>query len=182
MGITGTPEQYEASLRKLFPRGSYWDGQFADPESDCSLFCRAKTAELLRFRKRMADLQAESVIQTAAETLEDWERVILEKTNAGLSPEQRRALLAASKTGRFSVRDIKEIGLAYGVTVTGVVFPYRPGMFGFSRFGADRIPDLAAFSVLRVTIAEAAAPEKFEQAVLSRVLGSHVVFFNYGGA
>jgi len=71
MGIAGTPEQYETSLQKLFPRGSYWDKQFADPQSDCSLFCRAKTAELLRFRNRMSDLQTESVIQTAAETLTD---------------------------------------------------------------------------------------------------------------
>ena len=85
MGIGPASElRYEAAVRKLFPKGAYWDGQLADPESDASLFARAKAAELFRFRGRMADLYGESRIETALETLGGWERVLLGAPNPGL--------------------------------------------------------------------------------------------------
>jgi len=89
--------------------------------------------------------------------------------------------LTASKTVNITVHNIKDIGLDHGVTVTNVVFPYRPGIFGHSCFGTDRISSLAAFSVLHIIIAETTAPKEFEQEVLSRVLENYLVFFNYGG-
>jgi hypothetical protein len=149
VGITvQTPEQYAASLRKLFPRGPYWDRQFADPASDCSLFCGAKTGDLIRFRRRMSDLHDESAIQTAGETLEDWERVMTGSVSAGLEPGQRRALLILTKAGNITVDAIKEIGRMYGIAVTQITFPFRPAFFGFSRFALDQIAGPAAFSVI----------------------------------
>jgi len=42
MGMTvARKEQYEAAVRKLFPQGEYWDKQFANPQSDISLFVQA---------------------------------------------------------------------------------------------------------------------------------------------
>jgi hypothetical protein len=146
--IVQTPEQYATSLRKLFPRGPYWDRQFADPNSDCSLFCGTKTGELIRFRRRMSDLHNESAIQTAAETLEEWERVITGSVSVGLEPDQRRALLIFTKAGNITVDVIKEIGRMYGIAITQITFPFRPAFFGFSRFALDRIAGPAAFSVI----------------------------------
>jgi hypothetical protein len=178
------PEQYETALRKLFPRGTYWDRQFADPESDSALFCTAKTGELVWFRNRMSDLQNESAILSASETIEDWERVFAETANAGLPAEQRRTLLAASKAGSIFPDAIKETGQLYGVNITGIRFPFRSAFFGFSRFGLDRIAGPASFSVL--FIYTAAFPEEpvraqFEKQLAQGLLANYIVYFIYGG-
>ena len=185
MGITvHTPEQYEAALRKLFPRGPYWDRQLADPQSDCSLFCRAKPDELIRFRTRMSDLQNESVIQSASETIEDWERVVAGTLQTGLPAEQRRALLTASRAGTISPAAIKDLAQMYGITITETRFPFRPAFFGFSRFGVDRVTGPAAFSLLFIYAVkpEGDPPEIFESVLTGRLLANYIVYFIYGGA
>jgi hypothetical protein len=149
MGIkVQTPDQYEKSLQKLFPRGSYWDSQFADPHSDCSLFIKAKLEEFIRYRRRMSDLQDESVLTTAEETLDDWERVILGSVTRGLEPDERRALLFSQRNRNINLSIIKEIGYMYGGEITDIAFPFRPAFFGFSHFARDRIASPASFSVI----------------------------------
>jgi hypothetical protein len=151
MGIKiQTPEHYEASLRKLFPRGAFWDRQFADPGSDCSLFCKAKLDAFIRFRNRMSNLFDESILSTARETLDDWERVICGTIRRGLEPEERKALLLPYKNFSISGVVIKEIALLYGIEITDIVFPFRPAFFGFSRFGTDRIAGPVVYSVLYI--------------------------------
>jgi uncharacterized protein YmfQ (DUF2313 family) len=145
-----TPEQYEASLRKLFPRGAYWDRQFADPHSDCSLFCKAKLEEFIRFRNRMSDLQDESMPQSALETLEDWERVVAGSAVFGLDTGERRSLLMAEQQGCLNSDTIKTIGRAYGMEISKIEFPFRPAFFGFSRFGLDRAASPASFSAIYI--------------------------------
>ncbi|MDR1286753.1 MAG: hypothetical protein LBK08_04005 [Treponema sp.] len=185
MGIeVQAPERYEASLRKLFPRGVYWDRQFADAESDCSLFCRAKLDALIRFRNRMSDLQDESMIQSARETLDDWERVLTGSVSAGLTAEQRRGLLIAAKSGSVTIPVIKEIGQMYGITVTNTAFPFRPAFFGFSRFGIDRIAGPASFSTLFIYAADSEngeAKAAFEKILRLRALANYILYFFYGG-
>jgi uncharacterized protein YmfQ (DUF2313 family) len=179
-----SPERYEAALRKLFPRGPYRDRQFADPGSDCSLFCRAKPDALVRFRSRMGDLLNESAIQSAAETIEDWERVLTGTVTAGLPVEQRRALLVAAGAGGVSPAAVTELGRMYGITVTAVRFPFRPAFFGFSRFGLDRVAGPAAFSVLFIYAAPGDGDKRpeFERMVTGRLPANHIVYFMYGGA
>jgi uncharacterized protein YmfQ (DUF2313 family) len=185
MGIAiQSPERYEASLRKLFPQGAYWDRQFADPQSDCSLFCKAKLDEFIRFRKRMSDLQNESMIQSAVETLDDWERALMGNIiSTGLTTGQRQTQLVAAKTGNVSMTVIKEIARVYGITITDIRFPFRPAFFGFSRFGIDRASSPAAFSVL--FIYTAATPDgttraQFEKQLAGRLLVNYIVYFMYG--
>jgi len=185
MGIdVCTPEAYQGSIRKLFPRGPYWDKQFAEAESDCSLFCKAKANLIVRLRKRMSDLQNESVIQTAEETLDNWERVLLGKTNLELDAAQRKSLLHVSKAENFSINTIKEIGRTYGITITNVVLPFRPAFFGHSFFGIDPIASPAAFAVLFVYAShpDEEIREDFEEQLISRVLSNYVVYFIYGGS
>jgi hypothetical protein len=177
-------EAYQESMRKLFPCGSYWDRQFEDPQSDCSLFCRAKADLLVRIRNRMSYLQSESVVQTAGETLPDWERVLLGSVNAGLSTGQRRAILSAARAGNISIGAIKAIGRVYGITITDVVFPFRPAFFGHSFFGIDTIAGPAALSVLFVCASQPAPANRndFEKHLISRVLSNYIVYFIYGGS
>jgi uncharacterized protein YmfQ (DUF2313 family) len=159
-----SPDQYEKALRKLFPRGRYWDRQFADPGSDCSMFCKAKVDELIRFRSRMSDLQDESVITTAGETLDDWERVIGGAVTQGLEPDERRALLHLERTPSLTIGLIKELGYSYGFSITDVTFPFRPAFCGFSRFARDRIAGPASFSVLYIygTVGDKQGKKLFE--------------------
>jgi len=184
MGIKiNTPEAYQESIRKLFPLGSYWDKQFEDPESDCSLFCKTKADLIVRLRGRMSDLQNESVIQTAEETLDNWERVLLGKGSIGLDTAQRRAILSASNVVNFNITTIKDIGKMYDVTITKVEFPFHPAFFGYSYFGIDPIASLAAFAVLYIFASQPDPNTKddFEDQLTSRILSNYIVYFVYGG-
>ena len=174
--------QYEIAVRGLFPRGDYWDRQLADPESDVSLFARAKAAEIRRFRGRMADLYGECRIGTALETLGDWERVLLGAPNPWLDAAERRALLAAVGAGRPTVEGIRGAGRMFGIEVTRVSLPFRPAFFGHCRFGVDRVADESGFSV--VVVHAAAAGDRrgeFEAHVRAMVLVTNIVRFIYGG-
>jgi hypothetical protein len=183
MGMSPAPEPlYEAAVRLLFPRGEYWDRQFADPQSDVSLFARVKTAEIFRFRRRMADLYGEGTIGSARETLGDWERVLLGAESPWLDPAERRARLAAVGDGGAGIGAIREAGGLFGVTVTDVSLPFRPAFLGHCRFGVDRIADESGFSVV-VVRAKAAGErrDEFEAHVRATVLVTNIVHFIYGG-
>jgi uncharacterized protein YmfQ (DUF2313 family) len=145
-------EQYAAAIRKLFPQGEYWEKQFEDPQSDCSLFCKAKTEWLTLFRGQMSDLFDESIPLTATETLGDWERVLTGAITTGLDPEERRALLFAQKAGSISKKRIQEVANIFGWVVTDVTFPYKPSFFGFAHFGIDPIAGFAAFSYIHIYV------------------------------
>jgi hypothetical protein len=181
-----TPEQYEASLRKLFPRGTFWDRQFADPGSDCSLFCKTKIDAFIRFRKRMSDLFDESILSTAGETLDDWERVITGSIRRGLEPEERKALLLPYKNSSLNNTVIKEIGCLYGIGITDIVFPFRPAFFGFSRFGTVRAAGPAAYSMLYIhampldSIGNNINWELFRTHLETGVLANYIIFI-FGG-
>jgi len=172
---------YARAIQDLFPKGEYWDRQFENPESDCSLFCLAKTNELIKFRRRMAALQNESVIQTVEETLEDWERVILDTNNSSLTHEQRRMLLFVLRQENVSREVIKQVGRSFGLDVKDIIIPFKPAFFGFSHFGTERLAGPASFSVLYINIAQAERSKEFENKILSILLSSHIVFFDYGG-
>lgn len=174
---------YEASIRKLFPQGEYWDKQFADINSDCSFFVQAKVGEFVRFRKRMSDLQDESVIQTANETIEDWERVYLGRVSSELNIEKRRSLLLSEKAGNISIEGIKEIGSMFGVIISEVIYPFRSAWFGHSYFGINRICSPASFSTLYIYTTEPTIELKdsFEMQIVSRLLAHNIIFFIYGG-
>jgi len=176
-------EAYEESIHKLFPRGPYWDKQFEDPESDCSLFCKAKAGLIVRLRGRMEVLLNESVIQTADETLDSWERVILGKGSIGLDPSQRKAILAASNAGNFNADTIKAIGRMYDVSISKIEFPFRPAFFAHACFGTDPMASPAAFAVLFIYASQPdpGIKEDFEDQVMSRVLSNYIVYFVYGG-
>jgi len=185
MGIAVAPsERYEESIRKLFPQGGYWDRQFADPESDASLFARAKLQELLRFRRRMSGLHDESRIETSSDLLENWERVLLDTINHGLDSDQRKGLLLAVGADSFNIETIRQAGRVFGITVTDAIFPFRPAFFGHSRFGIDRIASPAVFSVLFIYASQPADEETrkdFESHLLSIILSNYIVHFIYGG-
>jgi hypothetical protein len=128
MGISVEPEdRYAASVRALFPQGEYWDAQFADPQSGVSLFARAKAAEIVLFRTAVADLFRECGFRTAAGTIDDWERNLLDRRNPGLSHGERRALLAASQTESLNRQTLGDTARLFGLALAGIGFPFRPG-------------------------------------------------------
>jgi uncharacterized protein YmfQ (DUF2313 family) len=97
MGVTAADAaRYENAVRRLFPQGEYWDAQFADAQSDVSLFARAKAAELARFIERKNALLGESNAETTTELIADWERVYLDEIYPGLDINQRRLQLKST--------------------------------------------------------------------------------------
>jgi len=185
MGLAvASKARYENAVKKLFPQGDYWDEQFADPGSDCSLFCKVKADLIAGFRNGMANLLNESAVTTADKTLDDWERVYLGARNAGFDNAQRKALLNVSTTVNINIAAIKEIGRLYGIAVTGIAFPFRPAFFGHSRFGVDRTASPAAFSVLFIYASQPDGEirEEFENTLVQIVLSNYIVYFIYGGS
>ena len=176
-----TSETYGESVRRLFTRGPYWDKQFEEAQSDCALFCKAKADMIVRLKNRMADLQNESFIKTSAELLNEWEKTLLGKINWQLEREQRRSILLAKNNDRFSRETIKETGRLYGITVTDIVFPFRPAFFGHSRFSVEPAAGPAAFSLLFMYALPADEDRKreFENAILSTVLANYNIHFIY---
>lgn len=153
MGIAVASEaQYQDALRRLFPQGEYWDSQFNDPQSDVSLFVKAKTPELVRFRERMSVLQSESVIETTDELVTDWERVLLGEISVGLDLEERRLLMLSKIDVRLNRAELQKIAAIFDMTIMSVEIPYTPRFFGFAKFAVERNGSFTSFSVLKITV------------------------------
>jgi uncharacterized protein YmfQ (DUF2313 family) len=150
--VIASAADYEAAVRKLFPRGEYWDRQFADPESDASLFCRAKAPELLRLRGRMRDLFTESKYEVTVELIDDWERVLLGYTNSLLPLAERQNILTRLKNPRVNKTVIAAIAEKYGLVLVDIVFPFKPAFFGVSECGRSFFSRPVFFSVIYVIL------------------------------
>ena len=59
---------YIEPLKKLFPKGEYWEKLLSDENSDVSLICKARAMTLAKFRERINQLQMESFPDIAKET------------------------------------------------------------------------------------------------------------------
>jgi hypothetical protein len=166
MGIAAaSKERYENAVKKLFPQGGYWNEQFADPESDVSLFVQAKTAELIKFRERMGALLEESKPESTTELIGDWERVLLDGVFPNLDINQRRIQLQ-SKTGlNLNRAELQKTAAMFGLNIRDITFPSRPRFFGFALFARERIGSFLAFSVFRIAVTEAGMEAKRWQAV-----------------
>lgn len=75
--------EYIEPLKKLFPKGEYWDRLLSDPASDVSLVCAARAESLAAFKMRMNQLLRESLPDFADETIGDWERIYFGYENGG---------------------------------------------------------------------------------------------------
>jgi len=152
MGITAASKsQYTSAIKKLFPQGDYWEKQFADPESDASLFVETKTAELRRFRERMSALLDESKYETAIETISDWERIFLNSINVHLPLDERRRILSTKGLTNINRTIIFDIAQKYGLALVDIIFPFKTSFFGFSKFGCSVFSRPAFFSVIYIT-------------------------------
>ena len=95
--------EYIEPLKKLFPKGEYWDRLLSDPASDVSLVCAARSESLAAFKMRMNQLLRESLPDFADETIGDWERIYFDYENGGLELEQRRSLLRMQRSGVINI-------------------------------------------------------------------------------
>jgi hypothetical protein len=130
----------------------------------------------------MSDLFDESIVDTAVETLDDWERIITNTVRRDLEPEERRALLFSRKNSNVNLAAIKEIGHIYGLEITHIMFPFRPAFFGFSRFALDPAASPAAFSALNIYITPPDNEddinwESFKVHVQAWVLANYILYF-----
>ena len=180
MGMIPVQSQdtYREAIRALFPPGEFWDRQFADPDSDLSIWCDAKAAELARLQERRSDLFDESVIDTTTELIDSWERVH-GLSNRGLPIESRRGIIRQRRIATVKWGVVANTIAQYGGSLVSYGHPYRPSIFGFSRFG-DRFATPAAFNVihLEIDISPATRPD-MEEAVTAQLMAYHIIGFLY---
>lgn len=173
--------EYIEPLKKLFPKGEYWDRLLSDPASDVSLVCAARAESLAAFKMRMNQLLKESLSDFADETIGDWERIYFGYENGGLELEQRRSLLRIQRSGGINIGVLKTIAETYGGSVSKWEIPYTPAAFGHARFGLTYISSIAGMWVVFV---HASLPQEnkssFEAAVRRAMLANQTIFFVYG--
>lgn len=173
--------EYVEPLKKMFPKGAYWDKLLSDENSDVSLVCRARAEAIALFRSRMNQLQREAWPDWADETISDWERVCLGETNPGIGLSERRDILRRQRNEKILPDIVRSIAETYGGTLHGWELPYRPAAFGHAQFGRARIPTIAGMWVVFV---HATIPfdkrEYFEMSVKSVLLANQTLFFVYG--
>ena len=172
---------YIEPLKKLFPKGEYWDRLMKDESSDVSLVCKARAKTIAEFRRRINQLQRESFPDSADETIGDWERVYFGYENEGLSLEQRRSLLHIQRLGGMNISIARAIADTYGGTILRWEIPYTPAAFCHAQFGASYMPGIAG---LWVVFMHASVPESsrasFEAAIRRAMLANQTIFFVYG--
>ena len=172
---------YVEPLKKLFPKGEYWDKLLKDENSDVSLVCKARAKTLSKFRERINQLQREAFPDSAAETIGDWERVYFGYENGGLSLEQRRSLLHIQKLGGINISIARAVAGTYGGTVRRWEIPYVPAAFGHAQFGASYMPSIGGLWVVFMHVSLPGDSRKeFEAAMRKAMLANQTIFFVYG--
>lgn len=143
MGMTREIEAYIEQLRLLFPRGRAW------PEARGPVWeqlLRSLAVELTRIDGRLADLLVESDPRTAAETLEDYERVLGLPDpcfGGGETIEERRKMVVALTLMQGGQSPEYFVALAalfgFDIEVEEVFAGMRPGIseFGDGEFAMD---------------------------------------------
>lgn len=155
MGVAMASEvQYTDAVRCLFPQGEYWDAQFADPQSDTSLFAQAKVAEIMKLRQRMSVLLDESKMETTTELITDWERVYLDAIFPDIDINQRRLQLKSKDDLKLNRAELRKIAAMFGLNIKDVNIPYHPHFFGFAKFAQERFGSFTTFSVVKITATE----------------------------
>jgi uncharacterized protein YmfQ (DUF2313 family) len=124
--------QYESAVKRLFSPGEYWDKQFADPQSDLSLFVKSPVEEVIRLRRRMSALLDEGRTETTDELIADWERVLLGEISYGKTLPKRMLLRKSKEGDRLNRVELEKIAALYGF-LQSVGIPYRPRFFGFAK-------------------------------------------------
>jgi uncharacterized protein YmfQ (DUF2313 family) len=165
MGIAAARAHYENSVKKLFPQGEYWDKQFADPESDVSLFAKSKANELIKYRERMSTLFDESNPENTTELIADWERVYLNGEFPNLNINQRRLQLKSRNDLSLNRAELQKIAEMFGLNIQDVTIPYRPRFFGFAKFAQERLGSFLTFSFLRIVATESGLEAKYWQII-----------------
>lgn len=179
----GTVGEYEAALRRMLPRGAYWDNLLSATDGDLRNVLAVKAEWIVRFRRRMADLLLEAYPISTSELIASWERVYLEVINDDKPLEERRAAVEARRAQVVSVSNSSAYRVAecYGASIR-IEFPYRVGCFGFATFGQTRIGSQAVLSVIFIFVSGAeniADRNSFESDVTAALLANHVPFFFY---
>lgn len=179
MGLmpVGSLVDYQAAVRKLLPRGEFWDRQLADSSSDVSLWCEAEAAELYRLKLRMVDLLNESILASTSELIDDWERVA-DVDNSSLDLDVRRRLLQEKKTPNLSPGILQNVADAFGAEIIKISHPFTPAMFGFSRF-ASRMATAGAWNVIYLYVAldDTTVRKSFKSSTASVLLANNITIF-----
>lgn len=171
---------YANSLKKLLPKGSYWNKVLNNPTSDVSLVLMARAEEIARFTDRSQELKKESIMQTASETLDEWEKIYLGYTNQHFTKEKRRSILLSLKNYNLTTSLLKKLAKNYGVTIIRVLLPYQSCFFGHSSF-VSFMGNPATLSVVFIycELSEESIQANFEEAVKAVMLSNKIVYFFY---
>lgn len=168
-------EEYRDLLRRLTPRGPYWERILGDTWVALLWGLAGVFAHL---HARVNQLLTEADPRTADETLAAWEEMAGLPDPAAGSPgtvEQRRLALHAHITaqGGQSASYFEGVAANLGIDVEVTSVPYRPFRVNVNRAG-DRLYDGAWCFVWRVTVG-GAGPNARLEALFERLKPAHTL-------
>lgn len=175
-----TEKEYTEAIKKLLPKGVYWENLLNNPKGDLNTVLEEKASRLASYRQKTSDLTQEAFMNSFHKTIADYERVYLNTSNAHLSFEQRKSILSITKNRSINTATIQEIAKIYGGKVTRIDIPYTECFFGHNFFG-DFIASPASENIIfiKADIPELARPD-FEKAIESALLANQTIYFFYG--
>ncbi len=166
---------YKKTIKKLFPQGAYWENVFSNEDSDLNKICDVKADNLLIFRERLLQLVKESYPTTCEETIEDWERVLLNDSNKTLPLSERKELLFNQQNYILICETL------YNVSIQEKS-PFSISLLGKAKFGQTRCVSQAAFSVKFVNIVSSSGnfdKTKLEEFYTKKSLANSILYFLY---
>lgn len=182
MGIVATENRYVNAVRELFPKGSFFEAEFENQESDLSRLVKLKGKEIYNFKNKMKELSLEAVLTTCTEkTIADWERVYTNDIRDDLSLPERKILIQNHRNNILDIETLNTAASLYDAKIEKIVYPIRPSRFGVSRFGQTRIFDLKVLNVVYIyaSIARDEKKELFQKAITSIMLANTTIYFKY---
>lgn len=151
MGLITNAKRYIEAVRELFPKGSFFDNEFSNNESDLSKLSEVKGKEIYNFKKNIEALWKEARLETCSEkTISDYERIYALKKRDDLTLSERKQIIKNKRTEVLNIDFVKSTASLFNATIRELKYPHRPAIFGESRFGKTRIFDLKVFNVIYI--------------------------------
>ncbi|MEI0606874.1 DUF2313 domain-containing protein [Brachyspira pulli] len=183
MGLIASKEQYFEAVKSLYPEGLFFERQFENKDSDIYKLVKVQSEMIYNFKKDLNKLWLESRLETCTEdTIEDYERILSGILRPDLTLEERKTILLIQNKNKLNIDSLNTIiNKYYSANIIKIDEKIKPSVFGFSRFGNDRIFNYRAFCIIMIylTIEDPSKKQELEKFLDTIFMANKIIIYNY---
>lgn len=183
MGLIATKEQYFNAVKSLYPQGLFFERQFENNNSDIYKLVKVQSEIIYNFKKELNKLWLESRLETCTEdTIEDYERILSGILRPDITLEERKAILLIQNKSKIDIESLnKIINKNYTANILSIDEKIKPSLFGFTKFGQDRIFNYRAFCAVMIslTIDDPSKKQELENFLETMFISNKIIIYNY---